>query len=85
MVRNDTTPLSPTLFLGKGRGRRAVALATPHATSANLARAAVLLCDLGAPCVKEPAESRLYVVVSRCGSGRDSSEAENLGDQAPKT
>ena len=43
-------------------------------------RAAGLLCYLGVPWMKEPTEAPLYLAVSCCGSGRDSSEAANLGD-----
>ena len=51
-----------------------------HFMSATLARAAGLLYDLGAPWMKEPTETPLYLVVSRCSSGWDSSEAANLDD-----
>jgi len=51
------------------------------ATSATLTRSVGLLCWLGVPLVKEPTESRLYLAVSHCSSGRDGSEAANLGSQ----
>ena len=51
-----------------------------HFTSAVLARAAGLLCYLGVPSLKEPRETPLYLTVSHCSSGWDSSEAVNLGN-----
>ena len=51
-----------------------------HATSATLAGAAGLLCDLGVPWMKELTQTPLYLTISRCGSGWNSSEAAHLGD-----
>lgn len=52
-----------------------------HFISATLARASRLLCYLGIAWIKERTETPLYIVISCCGSGWDSSEAENLGNQ----
>jgi len=79
-----TRPDSSSPFLrrsqGKGPWMQSRCPGNGHAASAALARAAGLLCYLGVPCMKEPSETALYRVVSRCCSVRDSSEAANLGN-----
>jgi len=54
-----------------------------NVTSAALVRAARLLCYLGVPWKKEPTKTPLYLIISHCDCGRDSSKAANLGNQEP--
>ena len=71
----------PKAFSRQGACMQSRCPGKAHLTSAALARAARLLCYLGVPWIKEPIETPLYLAISRCGSGWDSSEAANLGDQ----
>jgi len=70
----------PKAFSRQGAWMQSRCPGNAHFMSAALARAAGLLCYLRIPWIKEPAETPLYLAVSRCGSGWDSSEAANLGD-----
>jgi len=70
----------PKAFSRQGAWMQSRFSGNTHFTCAALTRAAGLLCDLEVPWIKEPTETPLYLAVSRCGSGWDSSEAANLGD-----
>ena len=77
----ESSSLSQRLLLGRGVWMQSRCPGCAHFAPAALVRAARLLCDLGVLWVKEPAKTPLYLASSRCGTGWDSSEAANLGNQ----